>query len=281
MIPMPHLKPQKIHLLCEAKAILDPKQADEADKEPKAGRIVATATNFGPRETVDGRKFFYTSEGFKDWADEFNKSERAMPMFLNHMAEALPVGEWDKISMDDDEMTAEGSIYMNTTGGKDLYEVLKNAPMMMGGVSIGAYADEACMVDQNGAETDDVENGYFSIKKGGIKEISVVLSPANPKAEIKHLEKFIGNEINPRYVEKALRSCGIIKADAVKATAVLKSIYAEMRDAAPIIEINAKDDQLREAEQSSEMLLATALDEQLLLRQLNRNSDHGKGNTKA
>mgnify|MGYP002132919275 CR=1 FL=1 len=40
-----------------------------------------------------------------------------------------------QFQLDEQGMKAEGKLYLNTVGGKDAYSVLKESPMMFGGVS--------------------------------------------------------------------------------------------------------------------------------------------------
>jgi HK97 family phage prohead protease len=217
-------------LVCEAQVQLG-KSADEAINP--TGLIEARATTWGAREGADGRRFNYQPEGFMDWADEFAKTEKPLPMFLNHNDMGMPVGQWDEISFDDEGMTAKGKLFMETTGGSDMYKVLKESPKLFGGVSVGAYADEACMVDEEGnplmSGADDTE-AYFQITKGGLREISVVMHPNNPAAEVMKLECFDAEgHINPRTVEEALRDAGLSKKYATTATSIFKKIL-EQRD---------------------------------------------------
>lgn len=219
---------QNLNLICEAKLSLG-KMADEG--ENPSGMIEAKVTTFGPRMGADGRKFFYKPEGFAQWADEFASAGKPLPMFLNHNDMGMPVGQWDEFIMEDDGMSAKGKIYMNTVGGSDLYSVLKEAPNMFGGVSVGAYADEARMVDEQGNPMgDDEDEGYFQITKGGLREVSVVMYPNNPNAEIQRLEYFDKDgKANPRLIEKTLREAGLSKKDATTASSILKKVL-EMRD---------------------------------------------------
>lgn len=217
-------------LVCEAQVQLG-KSADEAINP--TGLIEARATTWGAREGADGRRFNYQPEGFMDWADEFAKTEKPLPMFLNHNDMGMPVGQWDEITFDDEGMTAKGKLFMETTGGSDMYKVLKESPKLFGGVSVGAYADEACMVDEEGnalmSGADDTE-AYFQITKGGLREISVVMHPNNPAAEVMKLECFDAEgHINPRTVEEALRDAGLSKKYATTATSIFKKIL-EQRD---------------------------------------------------
>ena len=216
-------------LVCEAELKLEQEQNESLSP---SGRIEARATTWGAREGADGRKFNYQPEGFAQWADEFSKSEKPMPMFLNHNDMGMPIGEWNKIKFDEQGMTAQGRLYTNTVGGSDVYSILKESPKMFGGVSVGAYADEAMLVDADGVACDeDAEDGYFQITKGGLREISVVMYPNNPEAEIHKLEYFNKDGVaNPRVIEKALREAGLSRKDATTASSILKKII-EGRDA--------------------------------------------------
>jgi HK97 family phage prohead protease len=220
---------KNIQFLCEAQVSLG-KQADES--QAPSGIIEAKVTTWGAREGADGRKFNYQPEGFKAWADEFANSDKPLPMFLNHNDNGMPVGQWDEFMFEDDGMSAKGKLFMNTVAGSDIYSILKESPKLFGGVSVGAYADEACMVDAEGnLVDDDADEAYFQITKGGLREVSVVMYPNNPNAEIQRLECFDAEgHINPRLLEKLLRDAGVPKKDATTASSIFKKVL-ESRDA--------------------------------------------------
>ena len=220
---------KNIQFLCEAQVSLG-RQADES--QAPSGVIEAKVTTWGAREGADGRKFNYQPEGFKAWADEFANSGKPLPMFLNHNDNGMPVGQWDEFMFDEDGMSAKGKLFMNTVGGSDIYSILKESPKLFGGVSVGAYADEACMVDEEGNPlvSGDDQEGYFQITKGGLREVSVVMYPNNPNAEIQRLECFDAEgHINPRILEKLLRDAGVPKKDATTASSIFKKVL-ETRD---------------------------------------------------
>lgn len=253
-------------LVCEAQVKLG-QSADEAANP--SGKIEARATTWGAREGADGRKFNYQPEGFAQWADEFNNGGKPMPMFLNHNDMGMPIGEWNKIEFDEQGMTAEGRLYMNTVGGSDAYSVLKESPMMFGGVSVGAYADEAQMVDENGAPVNDEgADAYFQIVKGGLREISVVMYPNNPAAEVMKLEYFDADgHANPRIIEKALRDAGLSRKDATTASSILKKVL-EQRDAEPVTtEVAPQQGELEAVVNEADTILK-ALEERDLLKAL-------------
>jgi phage head maturation protease len=234
---------KNINLICEAKLSLG-QSADESQNP--LGAIEARVTTWGPREGADGRKFNYQPDGFMEWGSAFKEAGKPMPMFLNHNDMGMPVGEWTECNFDKEGMTAKGRLFMETSGGSDLYNVLKESPNLFGGVSVGAYADEARWVDEKGdpfGDDDDpdfdpfddpdfdFENAYFQITKGGLREVSVVMYPNNPEANIQKLEYFSADGLpNPRNIEKALRDAGLTRKDATTASSILKKLI-ESRDA--------------------------------------------------
>jgi phage head maturation protease len=228
-------------LICEAQVQL---AAGANEAENPSGMMEARVTTWGAREGADGRKFNYQPEGFMDWADQFNAGDKPLPMFLNHNDLGMPMGEWNSFEFDDKGMTAKGRLYTNTVGGNDLYQILKESPKMFGGVSVGAYADEACWVDAEGNPFEngpdgtmysnpnfDYETAFFQITKGGLREVSVVMYPNNPNAEINKLEMFSTEGVlNIRSVEKTLREAGLTRKDATTASLVFKKAM-EQREA--------------------------------------------------
>jgi HK97 family phage prohead protease len=250
---------KQMNLICEARLNLTEKAANG---EP-TGKIEARITSWGPREGADGRRFNYQPEGFMDWAEQFASSGRPLPMFLNHNAESMPVGEWTSIEMDDEGMSASGRLFLNTTAGSDLYQVMSESPSMFGGVSVGAYADEYQMVNSDG-EPDQSEEAYFQITKGGLRETSIVMYPNNPKAEVSKLEFFMEDgSVDLRQLEQSLRDAGVSKQNAVAAASVFKQVL-EQRDAvtkpvedAPILrdsEAEATEAKILEALEQRELL---------------------------
>ena len=221
---------KNLMMVCEAKLVLE-KQGEST------GKIEATVTTWGAREGADGRRFNYQPEGFMQWAEDFSASGRPLPMFVNHNADAIPVGQWDAFEFDDTGMKAEGRLFVNTTMGSDLYKVMQESPEMFGGVSVGAYAEEYQMVNAEG-EPDQSDEAYFQITKGGLREVSVVMYPNNPQAEVSKLEYFRPDgSADLKVLEQALREVGLSKKDAVAAASTFKKVL-ELRDVVtPPIEI--------------------------------------------
>jgi len=251
---------QNLMMVCEAKLVLE-----NQGNEP-TGKIEAVVTTWGAREGADGRRFNYQPEAFMDWAEAFTKEGRPLPMFVNHDADAIPVGEWTAFEFDDKGMSAQGRIYMNTTSGKDLYQVMRESPNMFGGVSVGAYAEEYMMVDADG-EPDQSDEAYFQITKGGLREVSVVMYPNNPEAGVQKLEFFRADgTADLKVLERALRDANLSKKDAVTAASIFKKVMEQREAPAPIEnapQLSDSDVDVTESE------ILKALNEREILKTLN------------
>ena len=247
-------------MLCEARLIVE--------KQGNTGKIEATVTTWGAREGADGRRFNYQPEGFMDWAESFAKGGKPLPMFLNHQSDAMPVGEWTSFEMDDNCMTAQGRIYTNTTAGKDIYTVMQESPQMFGGVSVGAYAEDYQMVNADG-EPDQSDEAYFQITKGGLREVSIVMYPNNPEANVNKLEFFRPDgSADLKILEQALRDAGLSKSDAVAAASTFKKVL-EQRDAVVVPVETAPILSDSDAEATNVEILA-ALEQRELLKTLDK-----------
>lgn len=246
-----------------------------ADEAEMCGTIEAQFTTWGAREGADGRKFNYKAEPFMEWAKAMEATGKPLPMYFQHNDESMPVGEWNSFEFDDKGMSGSGRLFTNTTAGRDLYTIMKESPNMVGGVSVGAYADEYCMVDGEGnmlAAGQAADEGYFQITKGGLREVSIVMQPNNLEANIRKLESCLdaNGMINPRNLESILRDAGVSKQNAAVAVSVFKGVMESRRDAGKIIAL--ENDTVRsdsETEAANSELLA-ALAERDLLKKLNQ-----------
>jgi hypothetical protein len=224
-------------LLTEARISIN-----EAKSTKDAGAIEAIVTTYGKRDqenggSADGRKFWNTEDSFSDWMTEFMEAGKPLPMYVNHQALNLPIGEWTEFRNEGDAMIATGKVYTNTTMGRDTYEIMKSSPMMLNSTSVSMYADEAIFVNGDGDEVDansdvDLASVYFRIAKGGLSEVSIVQQPNNVAAEVLNLEMFFPDgHIHLKNLEQALRDSGVSRAQATIAGAVFKKVL-EQRDSA-------------------------------------------------
>ena len=250
----------------ESKVALGVKADESSDA---SGEIEATVTTWGAREGADGRRFNYKPEGFAQWADEFAKSGKPLPMFFQHNDMNMPVGEWQEFEFTDKGMNAKGRLFTNTTAGKDLYTIMKESPAMVGGVSVGAYADEYKMVDADGAD-DDSDEAYFQITKGGLREVSIVMNPNNLECNISKLESCFREDgtLDLKLIEKALRDAKLSRKDATTASSIFKQIL-EVRDATEIVDEKAPIQSESDAVVNEEDQILKAMEERELLKKLN------------
>jgi HK97 family phage prohead protease len=261
---------KQVMMQCEARLSIEERQGNATP----SGKIEATVTTWGPREGQDGRRFYYTPEGFADWAKEFTTTGRPLPMFVNHNADDIPVGEWTSFEFTEDGMTASGRLYMNTTKGADLYQVMSESPAMFGGVSVGAYAENYQWVKEDGeifpAGSDDYyDEGFFQITKGGLSEVSVVMYPNNDQAQVSKLEFFREDgSADLKVLEQALRDAGLLKKDAVTSVSILKKAL-EKRDATSESIENSDAKRDSDADVTHLEILA-ALEQRELLKQLDK-----------
>lgn len=253
---------KNLMMVCEARLIVEA-------KGQSTGKIEATVTTWGAREGADGRKFNYQPEGFMEWAEAFAKGGKPLPMFMNHNSDCAPIGEWTSFEMTDDCMTAEGRIYTNTSAGKDIYTIMQESPTMFGGVSVGAYAEEYQMVNADG-EPDQSDEAYFQITKGGLREVSVVMYPNNPNANVNKLEYFRADgTADLKIMEQALRDAGLSKSDAVAAASTFKKVL-EQRDAVLVPNEKATFQSESDVEATTHAEVLAALEQRELMRSLEK-----------
>ena len=249
---------QNLTMVCEAQLKVEAQGIT-------SGKIEATVTTWGAREGADGRRFNYQPSGFMEWATEFAEQGRPLPMFVNHDANAIPVGEWTSFEFTKEGMTAQGRLYTNTSMGLDLYKIMQESPTMFGGVSVGAYAEDYQMVNADG-EPDQSDEAYFQITKGGLREVSVVMYPNNPDANVNKLEYFrLDGSADLKVLETALRDAGLNRKDAVAAASVFKQVI-EQRDAAKVELETAPQQSDSDAEATTEAEILAALEARELLK---------------
>jgi hypothetical protein len=149
---------------------------------------------------------------------------------------------------------------------------MKESPNLVGGVSVGAYADEYCMTDKEGnvlTEDDDMDEAYFQITKGGLREVSIVMQPNNLDAEISKLECFRADgSLDLKLIEKALRDAKLSRKDATTASSIFKQIL-ETRDEPKVKVENTPIQSESDAVVKQEEELLKAFEQRELLKHLN------------
>ena len=240
--------------ICEAK-----------EGDPSKGAIEALVTTFGPRKTEDGRSFFYKQSSFEAWAKEFAEKGTPLAMDFNHSYGDLPVGKWTEFSFTNEGMMAKGELMMNTSRGKDMYELIKSG--MVQGVSVNAYANEYRFVDEEDNEVDENnQNAYFQIVDGGFREVSMVLEPANSATSysMEYFQK--DGSLDLRNIEHHLRELGVSRKLVVSTSSFIKELLAK-RDAG-ITVTNEVEPKQRESALGVELL--QAIEQRQLIRALEK-----------
>lgn len=124
------------------------------------------------------------------------------------------------------------------------------------------------MVNADG-EPDQSEEAYFQITKGGLREVSIVMYPNNPEANVSRLEYFRPDgSADLKILEQALRDVGLSKSDAVAAASTFKKVL-EQRDAVSLPNETAPIQSDSDAEATNAEILA-ALEQRELLKTLEK-----------
>lgn len=142
-------------------------------------------------------------------------------MFFNHSSYGVPIGVWDKLSVDARGLFIEGRLNLNIKQGKDVYEALKFGSMNGLSVSIG-------MMDE---DIDYDAEGIRHIKNvRELNEVSIVNFPADKNARISDIKSDKINSI--RDVEHSLCEVGFSQTEAKGIISLVKTaLTKEQRDA--------------------------------------------------
>lgn len=146
---------------------------------------------------------------------------------------------------------------------------------MFGGVSVGAYAEEFQWVKEDGevfpaGSGEYWDEGYFQITKGGLREVSVVMYPNNPQAEVQKLEFFRPDgTADLKVLEKALREAGLSKKDAVTSASVFKKVLSQ-REAVQFPTDNTPAQSDSDAEVTEAQQILAAIEQRELLKKLDK-----------
>ena len=178
------------------------------------GRISGYASVYN---VVDSYSEVIDPGAFDKVVADILSGKKEMPLMLaNHEHySGCPIGIWDRLSLDSKGLFMSGPINPEVSMGKDIYSSLKFAEKHKTkarmGLSIGYY------IANNGFE---IIHGIGHIKEvSELKEVSIVMFPANEEAEITSIksgaEKGDNLEIikclkSKRDFEKFMRDAGIL-----------------------------------------------------------------------
>ncbi len=173
----------------------------------KEGTIEAVVTSF--------KNFDKVNDVIEPGAlDEFLKQfSGGLPMLYQHDKNEI-IGQWDKLTIRGDLVVGQGQIFPEVSRGADTMALVSRG--MIGSTSIGFRSKE---FEQN-------EVGGFNFKQIELVEISMVQSPANPKASLLSAKNDDGS-LNIRNLEQALRDVGLSQKER---KIVVSSAQQELRD---------------------------------------------------
>lgn len=171
-----------------------------------------------------------------DW-----KRKSALPPMLWQHDPSNPIGVWTEMIEDEHGLKVRGELILDVPQGKIAHSLVKKGAM--NGLSIG-YRTRDYEYDRN--------TGARRLKKVDLWELSLVTMPMLEEAQISGIKNDQSN-FNPREVEASLREAGLSRADAVKATAVLRDWFqrdAGTKEAAPRDEVRDALMELRKLNQA-------------------------------
>ena len=142
-------------------------------------------------------------------------------MFFNHASYCVPIGVWDKLSVDGRGLFIEGRLNLNNKQGKEVFDALKFGSM--NGLSV------AITMQDEDVECDD--EGIRHIKNvRELYEVSIVNFPADKNARISDIKSDTIKSI--RDVEHSLCEVGFSQTDAKGVISLVKTaLTQEQRDA--------------------------------------------------
>jgi len=166
----------------------------KADTAP--GTISAYLTTFGNSDAVDD---IMVKGSLDKFIAKFNPQAKKLPMFYEHDHKSI-IGEWVDLKADDHGVVGKGVLYTETSKGSDVYMLMKRNAVSS--VSIGFRSSDFEKNDEGGRTFKEIE----------LVETSVVLNPANDKAQIVSVKSDDGF-IETAALKKHLIEGGLTKAE--------------------------------------------------------------------
>jgi HK97 family phage prohead protease len=158
----------------------------------KEGIIKAYVTTWGNEDLVGD----IIAEGAADkFIEGFNKKGDPLKMLFEHAYDKI-IGQWNEFEADAKGLLATGELYKGVSKADDVKIYLEKGAI--GAVSIGFMSK---------AYTEIEETGGRLFEEIDIFETSIVISPANPQAQIVSAKNDEG-QIDIRELEKILRDVG-------------------------------------------------------------------------
>ena len=158
----------------------------------KEGIIKAYVTTWGNEDLVGD----IIAEGAADkFIEGFNKSGESLKMLFEHSYSSI-IGQWNDFEADAKGLLATGELYKGVSKADDVKIYLEKGAV--GAVSIGFMS----------TDYEELETGGRLFHQIDLFETSVVISPANPQAQIVSAKTSDGL-IDIRKLETILRDAGL------------------------------------------------------------------------
>ena len=153
------------------------------------GELEAVVTSFKNYDVVNDRIF-------PGALDKFLKQfDGGLQMLYQHSKNEI-IGQWNSFEIRGDLVIGKGEIYPEVSRGRDAIALISRG--MIGSTSIGFRAGDYQGNDKGG----------FDFKEIDLVEVSLVKTPANPKAAITSAKNEDGT-LNVKNLEKLLREAGL------------------------------------------------------------------------
>jgi len=150
----------------------------KADNNGEQGIIRGYGSVFG---NVDTYGDTVAKGAFKKTIADAKGGNTNWPVMLSQHSEELPIGIWTDMSEDDRGLKLTGKLALNTTKGRDAYELLKLTPRpAFNGLSIGYRANDY-ELHRNSSGPGGAKR---TLKAVDLVEISLVTFPADKFARV-------------------------------------------------------------------------------------------------
>ena len=148
----------------------------------------------------------------------------ALPtMLFGHDSDALPIGKWLEMRVDETGLWVKGQLNLNNARAKEVFDAIKFGALT--GMSVNISMDEDDLDEKK-------EGGYLIKNVQRLYEISVVPLPADDYARISEVKSLDFDKMQDiKDLERGLRDVGCSHNQAKAFIAVAKRVLNAQRDA--------------------------------------------------
>jgi HK97 family phage prohead protease len=163
----------------------------KADPNDNTGCFVGYGSTFG---NVDSCGDTVAKGAFKKTIEDAKSGNTNWPAMLSQHSEGLPIGVWTGMQENETGLRLQGKLALNTTKGRDAYELLKMKPRpALNGLSIGYRAKEFELHRNNSGPN----GAKRTLKAVDLVEVSLVTFPADKFARVTSVKSWFEDEPQP------------------------------------------------------------------------------------